>query len=485
MSRVSNALPQHVLTDTNRVTDGQNVGTLNDRQVRPGLGQRIKRAVSNFFSDIGTTFRALKDRVATAYHNQVLKHNTASANLAANKLATALARGKSDDSIASAMMSLIQKAGRLDRNDPDGKAKQLLHSAIGNLSPEDKASLCDKTRDWDSLGTRLKTEVDNRFVRMENLCGGLAEMHGEHQPDHQEFLDEANSYKDSIDEIISGLKVEASIGRGELLLAKLPDGMTMDQQGFVGGTITLTTTPPDCVLQPEQRGVTVNEALSFTINETLAPKTYTTHPDKFHGVDVPTQSSKDLYRLDLRIAKSNGTYQSRNDPEKRQDERNKNIVSELKQLAGNDTQTTRVLAGALTQSVLRVFHESLTTPDGKAVNLKFGNRNKIPDAKIQTPNGLVSFGGVSNYGGAVWNVSKLPNGDFKVVVDWPMYPVGTGTSDDGRDMRDPLPFPNGANVLKSDFHVEYVIDANAARNGQLQLSMPTPPTVTFSGGLEI
>ena len=478
MSRIPTNVGQVKPQTTGQTTTSQDVGELGGHTVRAGSGgKHIKRSIANIFSKISSKFKALGQRIATSQAKAKLKRQTKDANRSAGKLAKTIARGKSTHDVTSAMISLVHKARKLDPNNPAGKASELLRSAVGDLSETDQANFVQK-RDWDAIATAMKADVDHRCMKDQVLLEALSGVHGITAPDPSETQQAADEMKAAIDTIVGDIKAEGFNARRAALQAKLPQGVTIDDQGFLRGSHTLHTTPSDTNnLQVEQRGVGMDEAVSHVVN--LGLNGTQTRVDPI-GIAVPNQCTKDMYRFDMHIDTPGGTYHSRQDTETDPKKRNNTALTNLRQLTGDDT-ATRVLASTLKQSCLRAFHEAFQTPDGKAVNMKFATKGNYPDATIKTSQGIEDIDDLAQYGSAVWNVTADANGNYKVSIDWTMYAVGMGGGPG--EVENPLPVHDETGVVRSDFHIEYVVDAAAARRGELQLSMPNPPTVDFSGGL--
>lgn len=157
-------------TQTQGTTGTQ--GTLGNHTVRVGNGTSIKRAISDFFRGIGDSFKTLGDRISKSHERRIEKARTSAANKATDKLVAQLTSGTpSGVKVMNLMTSLIQKAAKLDPNDPVGKAEGMLTARLLNMSDDEKSDFF--KHDFAAMKQGFKAVFEHRQQRANLVLDGL------------------------------------------------------------------------------------------------------------------------------------------------------------------------------------------------------------------------------------------------------------------------------------------------------------------------
>jgi hypothetical protein len=99
--------------------------------------------------------------------------------------------------------------------------------------------------------------------------------------------------------------------------------------------------------------------------------------------------------------------------------------------------------------------------------------------RVKQPDGTFQDVKMVSLGAASFSLSKAPTGDFQLSIDWPMYIIDT----DRGGFDHVLPGPGDAIAARG--RMELVVGAQEAAQGRARVTMPTPATVQFSGGLNL
>lgn len=437
---------------------------LGDRQVTTNNKPSIGRSILNFFSGIGDKITSLKDRVVNYFAEKSVARKEAALGRAAENITNAIVQGnvtpKKMTSLLNELQSCAKKTGT---DDPTGKAVGTLRDRINTLPPEQqKAVRTHFAMDDNSAG--LMREFDSRVEKHNQLMGGLEEMGMASREDRPDFTEARQNFKGLVDGIQHDCR-QYLIGP---LREKMPSGVTIQDNGVVSGTHTISRVPDVAPNLAEIQGMSISDGVESLMSDTLRPERLT----DLGGQKVITQAPKDFFRMDLEIPTSQGVFINRDNPETGESERNVTVVENLRDYAGSDNATT-VLSSVLVQTTLRPFHDAISNDSGQTL-LTFAAKREgyyKDDQGVSHDLGLLT-----NYGGAKMKLDKLENGDFRVKVSWTMYPdhVGRGFG------KETMPLSEDC-VLKSEFSIEMVVDKEAADRGELILTCPTDPTVTFSG----
>ncbi|MES2598303.1 MAG: hypothetical protein V4662_23415 [Verrucomicrobiota bacterium] len=446
------------------ITEG---GKMGDKEVTTNSKPSIGRSILNFFSGIGDKITSLKDRVVNYFAEKSAARKEAALGRAADNLVNTMVQGNvTPKKMTSLLNELQSSAKKTGTDDPTGKAVSALRERLSTATPEQqKAVRTHFAMDGNSAG--LMREFDSRVEKHDQMMQGLEEMGLAGEGDRGDSVKARQNFKGLVDGIQHDCR-QYLIGN---LQEKMPSGVTIQDNGVVSGTSTISQVPDVAPNLAEIQGMSIGDGVKAIMSDALKPERLT----DLGGQKVITQAPKDFFRMDLEMPTSQGTFKTRDDPETGEAERNLTVVQNLRDYAGSDNATT-VLSSVLVQTTLRPFHDSIATEGGDQALLTFAAKR---EGTYKDDQGVShDLGLLTNYGGAKLKLDKMENGDFRVKVSWTMYPdhVGRGFA------KESMPLSEGG-VLKSEFSIEMVVDKAAADRGELVLTCPTDPTVTFSGKL--
>lgn len=455
---------------------------LGGHNVQAGNGRSVGKAISDFFSGIKDAITGLKDRISNYFEQRKVTANQDKFEDSTNQFFATLHRDNtSPKDVLSSMQKMLRYAGKISDDAPT-KILDTFRAKLGELSSYDQETLVAKLSD-PALKQGVMDTLDER-IQWSNELNSI--LHEQGLVERQDITVEGNAFKQSIQSLFTGFEAEVQGIVQQGRQAKLdhvqnlmPSGVNVGQDGEVTGTIQITTVPNNTSTLIGDAGRPVKDVYTQKGENALQGSLVTIdNLDDLDDQQITSQAEKDLYRLDLEIPVSaENVYKSTDDKEEDPKTRNKTIVRNLRDFSGSDEATT-VLSSILTQSSLRVFHDSLPKPDGSESLLTFGaNRQgsvKMPDGSI------IDLGVLKNYGGAKLSLSKNDQGNFQLDINWTMYPTETGRGYG----KEPLPLHEGG-TLMAKFDISITIDSVEARRGNLAIDFPKPPSVTFSGCLTV
>ena len=269
-----------------------------------------------------------------------------------------------------------------------------------------------------------------------------------------------------------------------------PNGVTVATNGDLSGQQVITKVPRNCTGQMmDSVGKEIVDVLSDAKRMALKNQREKTEQRIAGGLQnigghlIEKQAASDFYRLAFEIPGKDGkVFKSSEDKATGQVARNLNVANALREFTGSDEATT-VLSAMMTQTALSPLLGCLSTADGEAVNhIRWASKMNTADrvmtmvnsngAKVQVDAGLL--------GAAKWKLSKDPNGDFRISVDWQAY----GEAADNPDAKSKLPLHENG-VIGAHFKVDFVINGNKAHSGELSLTIPGGTKATFFGRVEL
>ena len=269
-----------------------------------------------------------------------------------------------------------------------------------------------------------------------------------------------------------------------------PGGVTVAANGDLSGEHTIIKVPRNCTGQMmDSVGKEIVDVLSDAKRLALKRQREKTEQNAAGGLQsigghlIEKQAASDFYRLDFEIPGKDGkVFKSSEDEATAQAARNLNVANALREFTGSDEATT-VLSAMMTQTSLSPLLGCLSTSDGEAMNhIRWASKMNTADRvmtvvkrngeKVQVDTGVL--------GAARWKLSKDPNGDFRISVDWQAY----GMAADTEDAKSKLPLHENG-VIGAHFKIDFVINGTKARSGELSLTIPGGTKATFSGRVKL
>ena len=247
----------------------------------------------------------------------------------------------------------------------------------------------------------------------------------------------------------------------------LPVGMNVNAHGVITGQAQLNTTALGVNIVPIDQALT-QTATGF-INST----------QNVGGVHICSKANDDMCRMNLNIPNYGLTMgPPGGDGTPQYEQKKQENAQALRQFAGSDN-ATKVLSSCCTQYMLRRFEGALENGQGDKLALTLASRGNSKDfTHIDQHGTATDVGKPSQYAAADFQLGTYPNGDFKITISWDLYATG---------FKNAIP-PSVPQVIMPDNHVmkttvqsEMRIDKNQADLGNLVLTLPHPPTLTFDG----
>lgn len=458
-----------------------NIGIGNQPQIggapvqQGGFGA-IRRALSDIGHKIQDFFAGIATKFENWQEGRAIKQATTKANAAAESVVAGLVNPGINPDTMGQLDSLMKYSARVNPGDPDGFAKQLLKDKAMELPPDQRSSL--SSTDFKALGDNLKTLQDSRIDQLVDMEARLEDTGlGGGVSDGKQLKANAHARIDTSIGILSDVGKEVRLTE----LRELGKGVfTIDNSGFVSGTVTNAKMSPQLTQGGAQNPI---ELILDDGKQKIAPGK-TTQVD-VGGVQIPINNKAlaDLPRMNFQFDVNGSQYNSKTLDAN-------SSVGQLRQFSGSDKATT-VLSGVMGQYPLREVVTSFEGENGKAVLLK-PIPNHYGKAEVHLPNGQVeTFDKPGQIGEAKISMSKLPNGDFKVDVDWEyLTTTVTNGGDLGKfDNKNPTHGPNspqeGAgvtlNCIKVHMTGSYTISGSEANKGNLVILPGGSFQHSFSG----
>lgn len=297
---------------------------------------------------------------------------------------------------------------------------------------------------------------------------------------------------DRISNLATRLEAVAAPRTHAVAVDNKPNAMTIGADGVVSGQATLNTTIPLGSANAVPVGKAFTDAQNAMSTQTKNTATFNIAPpgSQPQNVVVSSQAGSDMYRLDLKIDQPGGTaFKSRDVTSTDQADRNTAATRALHTLAGGDANTTKVLSMMTTQNTVFSF-TTMSMPNGNGGNTMLTYPSAFNDIGLGTGAGkFMSEDGpvdvdLSNAGGAKYELSKLPNGDFKVKVQQDAYFNGTTprAAGDTRLKADVFDFDLGTGgLIGARFEAEFIVNGADAAQGKLNVDIPGGVSVSFMG----
>ncbi len=241
---------------------------------------------------------------------------------------------------------------------------------------------------------------------------------------------------------------------------RAPVGMTIGNNGLIGGQMVVNNT-----LQGPSMQQLVNQKGTHFANQ-IDRNDAQAH--QVGGQWICDKFKADAPRMQMTIPLANGNFNT-------QGQDIATTVANLRTFAGNDNAVS-VLTSVMHQNLLAPLHMNMSTANQAAVNFKFPNSHD--EVTVTTAQGKITER-AKQYGNCEWTLSKTAQGDFQIQIDWPLYAIGLKTQ--GREIDFQFPETNGA--IRAMHTTTWVIDANAAAQGNLVLNITNPLTIDFEGQL--
>ncbi len=247
----------------------------------------------------------------------------------------------------------------------------------------------------------------------------------------------------------------------------LPLGMNVTAQGVISGQATLTTTALG------NQVVQLDSALTQTAQGFLG------QTKTVGGVVITTKANDDMVRMNLDIpgyGKTMGPPGGDGTPEMIQ-KMDDNALA-LRQFAGSDNATT-VLSSCCSQYLLRRFESALDNVNGDKQSLVLANRGNPVDFTHIDQNGQSHNVGLpTQYSAADFQLGTYPNGDFRITISWDLYATGFRNATPPSVPQVVMP---DNQLMKTNIQAEIRIDKTQADLGNLVLTLPQSPVITFDG----
>jgi hypothetical protein len=165
-------------------------------------------------------------------------------------------------------------------------------------------------------------------------------------------------------------------------------------------------------------------------------------------------------------------------------------VNKMTEMTGSE-KATLVLSSILHQYDLREMVHNFPLPNGEQLDLRPIQKG-YDQAEVRLPNGQTQvFDSPGQIGEAVFNVSRTPNGDFKIDVNWDYLSIALRTNPDNNTKVDPGNPMHGAttdedsakvpNCIKVNMTTSFVVSGTDANNGRLVIQPGGTFQHTFSG----
>lgn len=279
--------------------------------------------------------------------------------------------------------------------------------------------------------------------------------------------------------------------RSGFTLANLPDGVTVDENGHLSGSQVIHQVPDysryskELLVQARQyAGKSIEEMLQDVKEGSLQRGV-----DVVGDITIAKQASADFWRFNYEIPTAPDTvFKSSDLPagNDRQKERNLSVANAVHRFTDDNSNATFVLSSILNQTTISSLFHCVTDPWGGAVPFRIistGNATTFGGPlKIQTADGGEEKISAQSMGASQWKLSHevAADGgvDYKISIDWQTYGVAN------EEQQTWLSLPDN-NVIGVHFSMDIIVDGEAARNGNLKLSIPDGVRATFSGRVNV
>ncbi|MDC9823000.1 hypothetical protein PRN20_04590 [Devosia sp. ZB163] len=266
------------------------------------------------------------------------------------------------------------------------------------------------------------------------------------------------------------------------LLTQLPPGATVGQDGTIGGTTTLNTLGG---IFPGQTGLPAPrfvDVMKF-IGDSQLGKTGETLSN---GVTIGSQANKDLYRMNITI--TNGTNPPYNSVTERTNiERqhgadqvptrtNLSVANAMMSVSGNNANVVRVLSSVINQQFSTPLCQGFRLQNGQDFKPNIANSLSEPNGVQLGGNDTVSLVHPGGIGRSQVNISKQPNGDYRVDISYPFTMRRPSTNDHNSSFAG-----LGGTVIQGTANASFTIDGTQAGLGKLMVVENGSPTVTWNG----
>lgn len=451
-------------------------------QVQPGGFGAIRRALS----DIGHKIQDFFSGIATKFENwqegRAIKQATSKANQAAESLVSGLANPGSRPDTTAQLDALMKYSARVNPDDPDGFARGLIKDKILELPQDQRSGVIDK--DFKTLGNDLKAINHQRIDQLVDMetklsVNGLVDE-----------ISDGKALKQSSDQKIDKVTGLMTQGAKDARISDLRDltgGLfNIADDGTISGSITNAPAPfnggpsnPIKALESHGQGRL----------DSIQTKQNTLHDVGKHK--ILSSAAGDWHRMNIVLNNNGSSYSTKLQgdtsliPKKLE-----TSVDKFNELTGSD-KATLVLSSVLHQYDLREMVHNFPLPNGEQLDLRPIQKG-YDQAEVRLPNGQTQvFDNPGQIGEAVFNVSRTPNGDFKIDVNWDYLSIAVRTNPDNNTKVDPSNPMHGAmtdqdsakvpNCIKVNMSTSFVVSGVDANNGKLVIQPGGTFQHTFSG----
>ncbi len=268
------------------------------------------------------------------------------------------------------------------------------------------------------------------------------------------------------------------------ILANLPAGINLDDDGNLSGTSLITSLPKKyregtTNFQPGKEGMKYQDFVNAKYKEALAGQ-----PTSIGGSNFVKQAASDFYRTDYEFIGEHKIFRSADIESKTQAVRQETVAANLVEFAGTE-EAAHVLSSVLQQGVVTGLLTSLSNSEGVALNSHLRPVNIKTTTGIHRQVTLFKDDGTREVildprgmGTAKFKLSRNENSDFKLLVDWQAY-YDLQRDNVGENLVDGLPLGEN-DVIGVHFQTEFIINKVEADKGEIQISTDGI-SATFSG----
>lgn len=482
------------------------VGQMGDHEVRPGLGTRIKAAFAEFGTKVADFFKGIKTKYDNWQEGRAVNAARTEATQAASLVASDLGAGRVTTDTLKSLDVLRQKAERAGE-DPAAMFK----TAVESL-PEDQKQTAVRA-DFDGMAIAMKGSVTMRLTDMAERWDTMHTLRFSNT-NGDDWRSEITRQHGVIDTFMDGISGVASDIRNERNnhIARILDGVidvdmetghvdkVFDDQTGVPRSISGRLPAPREVHGPQHTfGSVIEETGKGSVGEIteyveekrlregsgMEPIAKPTGVHEAGGTYVTSKAAGDWHRMNIMLEGETDTdgetYCTRLEGDTSDiPTRLALSADKMTHLTGSEKATT-VLSGVLHQYQLREFVHYFDGEDG-TVDLK-----PIPGgferAIVELPDGnVLEFDNPGQIGDATLTVSRLPNGDYKIHVEW-QYLSTRVDKDRNPELVDPEDSGYRPNTqeeasqvqkcLLVDMSGDIIVKGDAAREGRLEIDPST------------
>ena len=421
------------LTRTNTDTTA-NIG---GQQARASFGDKVRSALSTAGNAITSFFHGLSERYDNWKEGRAVATATTKANTAADGIIASLSGGHAN---ASTLSNLSALAKACDRAGLD--ASEVLGLKVKSMPEGERNALLHM--DFDQVKTEARDTTRQGLERAANLEDGLKSS-GLTSKDGSETraaipgaMNRASDQIESLRQCVAQVKIELINEMGANLVTMSDTGHLSGHvvDPSLPGSLTDTTRPPD-----PRFGVPKHNGLSYIDSRAQDRMEHTGSKWKEigdQGIELHSDACGDWHRMNITFNKDNGTSLcTRLQPDELTDiEDSERIPTKLENSANflnditGDPVQTKVLSTVLHQYDLRSMVSVMGRPDGGSIQF-VATKGGYTDVTVTHDDGQVDHHvKPGQIGEADIQLSKLPNGNYQVSVDWEYISSGLRSFDE-------------------------------------------------------